>query len=112
MSDIQDRIKEASEMIGGPGKFEGEGVETAYFYLCIMEGDGEDLYSDEFGGGCSTLIDVEPAEILALGLDADITHFLVEEDSQGFVTGEALNPMQVQRVRKQAEKLNAEADNG
>jgi hypothetical protein len=101
-------IAEAQTMIGGPGKFEGEGVETAYFYLRGRDGDGEVLWSDENGGGCTELFDVNDFERKAFAFASDVVSFTLSHDSQGFVSGEPLTAKQEAVERKYADTLNAE----
>ena len=81
-----------------PGKFEGETPETEYFYEQMMQGDGDDIYSnfsidpsfepeeDEQFGYSATIFTVQTDESEAFGLNhGDI--FMIYEDSQGFVYG-------------------------
>ena len=100
-------IVEARSMIGGPGKFEGEGVETAYFYLRGIDGDGEILWSDENGGGCTELFDVNEFERKAFEFAPGIVSFILSHDSQGFVSGDPLTAEQEQAERTFAETLDS-----
>ena len=62
-----------------PGKFEGEGPATAYFYEALLNGDGESI---ESGGFYAELFQTTPHESEEFGLDSFV---LLWEDSQGFV---------------------------
>ena len=103
---------EAQTMIGGPGKFEGEGVETAYFYLRLQDGDGESLYSSDNGDGCTDLLDVNEFERALFDFKPEITHFIVAQDSQGFVSGKELTDKQTEAEREFAESLMEEPESG
>jgi hypothetical protein len=69
----------------GPGKFEAEPPETAYFYERMLKGDG-DYISDPDDDHVATIFHITPEESNAFGL-ADDRIFLLREDSAGFVLG-------------------------
>jgi hypothetical protein len=73
-----------------PGKFEGEGPETEYYYELMLEGEGETVfgsveYEDESAAEAALFhVNAEESE----AFDLSIGHwFLLVEDSQGFVIG-------------------------
>jgi hypothetical protein len=69
----------------GPGKFEAEPPETAYFYQRMLKGDG-DYISDPNEAREATIFHITPEESDAFGLAEDRI-FLLREDSAGFVLG-------------------------
>ena len=80
----------------GPGKFEGEGGATNYFWALIMDGDGESHYpyapsTEDLDNGAElgseySLFVVEPDEAAAFPKEFKIGDTVaVWEDSQGFV---------------------------
>ena len=69
----------------GPGKFEGEGGATNYFWALIMDGDGESHYPI-MSLNPATLFVVEPDEAAAFPKEFKIGDTVaIWEDSQGFV---------------------------
>lgn len=101
-----DRLyREALEMGSGPGKFEGQGVETRYFWLRMMDGDGDNIYSDEYSGASWDLLDVNDYEQGLFGVPASSVCFEVYTDSQGFVSGRFLTADEEKTQRERAEKL-------
>ncbi len=68
-----------------PGKFEGEGPETEYFYECMLDGDGEDLQSEE-SLVLAALFQISAEEATAFALFCG-DWFLLREDENGFVYG-------------------------
>ena len=96
-------VQELKERADGPGRFEGEGPETVYFD--DLSGEGEILQVQEDGCGVySELFEVNDAERAAFGQDADQAYFLLEQDGQGFVTGEFLTASEAAQVRAKAEE--------
>jgi hypothetical protein len=69
-----------------PGKFEGETAASEYFYEQMLNGDGEELYSDDEGGAVASVFRIDADESEAFGLPIG-GYFLLREDSQGFVMG-------------------------
>ena len=101
-----DRLyREAVDQGTGPGKFEGEPVETRYFWLRLMDGDGESLYSNEYGGESYDMLDVNEYERKLFSFAPSIVAFMVRTDSQGFVTGEAMTQEQEAKAEKDAAAL-------
>lgn len=90
-----DALREECE---GPGKFEGEGPATVYFYG--FTGEGEILSGD--GDEYSELISVDDRERAAFGWGPEIVFFLVSEDYYGFVRGEELTAEGAQAAREEA----------
>ena len=82
------------ERVKGPGKFEGEAPESAYFYGAMLDGDGES-YSDEFGQEwlVFALAPCEEAWILDAARDTETSKageepcYLLRESDNGFVYG-------------------------
>ena len=74
------------ECVKGPGKFEGEGPETAYFYDCWLNGEGEDH-------GRVTVFVTTEEESATFGLTE--MYFGIEEDDRGFIYGSELTSLQV-----------------
>ena len=76
------------EMVRGPGRFEGEPPETAYYYEQAMNGDGEMFFpdlddsddDDRFFDG----FEVNAEESEAFGLPIG-SWYLIRTDSQGFI---------------------------
>lgn len=89
----------------GPGKFEGEGAETAYYYEESMDGCAEVIDQCEGEGGGVYLIPVTAEERAAFNLGDDVTTFAIEEDSNGFAYGTPLSDAA-------AESLRAEFNSG
>ena len=92
----------------GPGKFEGEEPATPYYYDLSLNGEGESLDSSEDGDGAD-LFHVEDDERAAFGFDADVTAFLLEWDSQGFVRGTPLTAADVTGVHAEVERRRIDA---
>jgi len=86
----EDILEEAKKVEPGPGKFEGEGIDTIYFYLVSMDGDGEScgLFTDEDNEPifeCDLFI-VTAEEADALGLTKG-DNFAIWTSDNGFVNG-------------------------
>jgi hypothetical protein len=76
-----------------PGKFEGESAATEYFYEQMLNGDGETLErgypngEDDFDVvEIDTIFQITAEEAEAFDLSVG-AHFVITEDSQGFVYG-------------------------
>jgi hypothetical protein len=97
---------EALTMTGHPGKFEGEPAWTPYFWLRMMDGDGDNLYSDEFGGGYVEILDVNEFERRLMDLPPGTVAYILEGSGSGFVSGGPLTAEQERQEREHAEKRN------
>lgn len=76
-----------AERVQGPGKFEGEQPETAYFYeICLLNSDGESLVVESDMDYSADLFIVDGEESDAFDLDCGSVFVLVE-NSDGFVFG-------------------------
>jgi hypothetical protein len=77
----------------GPGKFEGEPPETAYFYDQWANGDGEDhcpTATDNETGTMYTVFKVDAEESEAFDLPVG-AYVVLWEDPQGFVMTHVIN---------------------
>jgi len=86
--------KKYQEMVQGPGAFEGEPPEVAYFYDLALEGQGEKFFEADIDpewpenfedvGIVFTMfyVDADESDAFDLNIDNIIT---IWEDSQGFV---------------------------
>ena len=79
-------VEKYRDMVRGPGKFEGEPPEVAYFWEVSLDGDGEIIADMVNDGFWAAEFIVTPEEASALNLTAGNVFVLVE-DSQGFVSG-------------------------
>lgn len=70
---------EAMVAASTPGRFEGEGPATAYFWDAMMNGDGED------DGEGEVLFPTTEEEKAAFDLAGD--HFSIHQSEQGFIYG-------------------------
>lgn len=94
-----------------PGRFEGEGPETAYFYDMSCSGfGGEILEWNEHESGGSELFETTEEERIAFGVETVATHFLLSWDSQGFITGEWLTELEAKDARRRAERAREQAE--
>lgn len=90
-----------------PGSLEGEDAETAYYWDAAGEGFGEELYSLESGDG-ATLLSTSEEERIAFETSAP--YFLLQWDSQGFVTGRFVSEREADRERADAEETRGPSD--
>lgn len=73
--------------IANPGKFEGSELWVPYFHGLSLEGEGEDIWSEDdepVSEGIEFVVDAEEAN--AFGLEIG-SHVCVHEDEYGFVQG-------------------------
>jgi|GEM_PF-3389594 len=110
MTDNASRIRR--EYVEGyeshPGRFEGEGPETVYFYDLTMDGSGDELSCMEDGcGEYACMLEVDDDEREAFEFPSNVTHFLVTQSEYGFISGTPLTTREADKVRKQYEALDA-----
>ena len=87
-------VKKYEKLTEGPGRFEGEKPETAYYWEQVMEfGDGEPIYvsyedegdpDEDFHGITFDLFEVDADESEAFDLGIG-DYLLLWTDSQGFI---------------------------
>ncbi len=76
-----------AERTQGPGKFEGEAPEVAYFYeMAMLQGDGESLLVESEMDYAADLFIVDGEESFAFNLECG-SAFVLVENSDGFVFG-------------------------
>ena len=66
-------VEEYEKRTTGPGKFEGEPPETAYFYDRTLDGDGETIEVAGFGETPVSLFEITDAEAVAFAVLAHET---------------------------------------
>ena len=91
------------------GKFEGEPLETIYFYEAMLDGDGESLYfgRDEVQ---IDLYDTTTEEREILGAPPNHTHFALEYSDTGFVSGKWLTEKEADKLRLEDESAMEEQE--
>lgn len=76
------------EQVRGPGKFEGEAPECAYFYSNALQyGDGDVLWSDEHSSESITYLEADEYELIEFDAPPDAVGFVIHETTSGFVCG-------------------------
>jgi len=83
-----------------PGRFEGEGAATAYYWDACMNGDGEWL-------GDFSLFEVSDEEREAFEITADCVHYLILQTEQGFIYGYEATAEMVEGLREDVEAEDA-----
>jgi hypothetical protein len=102
-------LREARKRYRGSSKFSGEPDATLYYYEAYMNGDGEPRGVE---GEFYTVHSVDAAEREVLDLPKGTTVYVLYEDSQGFVSGEAMNEKQYARFDEQIGILEEEGGEG
>ena len=84
---VSDIIKEYGFDPRHPGKFEGEPIETLYYYDSTMNGFGEDRGVE---GEMYSIHGVTADERKVFQMPDNIRYFVISENEQGFVYGSAM----------------------
>lgn len=100
-------------MVKGPGKFEGERGETAYYYEAMMHGDGEIISFGE--GEIYTVFEISEEEKNVFDLHTDIEknpidYFSIFTSEQGFVYGRPMSKSMYDELVSESEKFNSEEE--
>lgn len=101
------------EMVKGPGKFEGENAETAYYYDAMMNGDGEMVCFGENEIYTVFEISEEERDVFDLHTDIEknpIDYFSIFTSEQGFVYGRPMSKSMYDELVAEAEKFNSEEE--
>jgi hypothetical protein len=112
IKEVKKRLAEALETFGPtgrPGKFEGEGEDTMYFYSVLLDGFGEEMGIE---GEMYSVFDVDAAERKVLDLDSDVVKFVIAESDQGFVSGSAMNKQRYDQFYADVSELEESAGEG
>jgi hypothetical protein len=95
--------------VKNPGRFEGEHYSTVLAYDMVMDGAQDDtLYWPD--DTCVDVIALDDELRKLWGLDQGDAFMLIEQTDQGFVTGRAVDQVELDRITRECEEACEKED--